>query len=203
MQAFRKTFHLIDFLRDLKEEKLTPRALLFIISLIAFSHEKDRKRGRYVTIDISEPIMEYSIKIKDSGIIKKFGFSIDTIFRIRDDLEKSNSFLCYFVCIYFRGRKYSDSDLSRRYKKNYDREYVYGVKIGLALNKRDTIPIPTRIIYDKNLATREKLAIIWNLSLKGKNTSRQPKLKEIEKASGISERTIRKAKKKYPQLFNP
>jgi predicted transcriptional regulator len=44
------------------------------------------------------------------------------------------------------------------------------------------------------------MAIIWNISLREK-LDRQPKLREIEKESGITERTIRKAKKKYPQLF--
>jgi hypothetical protein len=80
--------------------------------------------------------------------------------------------------------------------QNYEEEYILKV----FRDGRRIIDIPTKVIYDKNLSYSEKLSIVWNLSLREK-LGRQPKLKEIERESGITARTVRKAKKKYPRLF--
>jgi len=101
--------------------------------------------------------------------------------------------------VIFEGKKYDYYRWKIWGRKYVDIENIY--KFGVLKKGRNIINAPIKVIYDRNLTYSEKLSIIWNISLKEK-LGRQPKQKEIEKESGISVRTVRKAKKKYPQLFS-
>jgi hypothetical protein len=82
------------------------------------------------------------------------------------------------------------------YHLDFEDEYKFKINPkGLIL-----LDVPVKVVYDKNLETSEKLAVLWNIAIKAR-LGRQPTLTELEKQSGISERTFRKAKKRYPGLF--
>lgn len=201
MQKF-KTFPLIDALHEFKNSKLTRITQLFLISLIACYHEKQRSSGKIIDENINQKRAIYKIRISDKEINRKFGFSIDTIIKIKKEInEKDFPIDIQFIEIVSVGKKYkrySHHDWSRKYL-NEEHEYSFDLRT----EGKNLISIPTKVIYEKkeNLSYSNKLAIIWNLCLKEKNERRQPKLKEVGEASGISVKTIGDAKKKYPQLF--
>ena len=171
---------------------------MFFISLIAYYNERQRSRGKTIVLDIDKEEKLYRVILSDEEIRKKFKFSIDTIISIKRELLRKKIIMTKFIGIVSERKKY------RHYKwqmwggkyLNFEEQYTFKI---FRYGKR-SIDIPTKIIYDKNLTYSEKMAIVWNISLREK-LGRKPKLKEIEKESGISERTIRKAKKRYPQLF--
>lgn len=148
--------------------------------------------------NIREDFAIYEVRLSDKEICSKFSFGIDTIIKIKNELIKNFPIKIKLIEIVSKSRKY------KHYKKyrwggkylNFESKYLFVVP----MKGRNIIYIPTKIIYEKNLTYSEKLAILYNLSLRTKHGS-QPKLKEIEKESGISGRTIRKAKEKYPQFF--
>ena len=199
MQKLKKEFPLSDdFLFVLKKLKFSARAQLFIVSLIALHCERERRRGAYVIPwEQEESKLDYVIQVRDKEISKKFRFSVDTIWRIREDFESipTNLITAEQLRFFTKGVKYR---YDARYVKSFDHEFKYTIRI----RKKEIkiIKIPTAIIYDKDLPTKEKLSILWSISIKEK-LGRLPRLKEIEKESGISEKTIRKAMAKYPQLF--
>ncbi len=192
-----KYFPFIDFLDYFKKEKLSRTSQLFLISLIAHYHEKERIRGDPVGINIIAEGAVYKLILSDKEIHKKFNFSIDTIIKIKRELDAR-----YFI---INTLEISSGDTSfnpayhplwRLKYYNFTKKYLFAVK----REGRKIVDIPTKIIYDKDLTYSEKLAIVWNLCLK-ERFGRKPKLREIERESSISERTIRKAKKKYPKFF--
>lgn len=83
-----------------------------------------------------------------------------------------------------------------RKSQNYEEEYT----LSIDRSRFGELYVPTKIIYDKKLTYSEKLAIVWNYSLKNR-IGNQPSITKLAKESGISERTIRKAREKYPKLF--
>ncbi len=194
MQKFKKKFPFINLLPHFKRNELKARTQLFLVSLIALFYERERRKGGYVFFSpLESSPLEYKIKVRDKEITKKFKFKVDTIWRIRDDIElKKLPIEIECKNVFKRGVKYP---YEKRFKKQFDHEFFYRFCMG----KGDFIKIPTSIIYAKDLTTKEKLAILWNISLEDRD-GRLPRLKEIEKESGISEKTIRKAMKKYPQL---
>jgi len=185
-------------LQTLKEKKLKRTSQLFIICLIAYYNERQRSRGKISGLNIDKKEAIYRVTLSDEEIRRKFKFSIDTLISTKRDLKKKNILIIKFIGIVSERKKYKHFKFYTWGKKyqNYEEEYILKV----FRDGRRIIDIPTKVIYDKNLSYSEKLSIVWNLSLREK-LGRQPKLKEIEKESGISERTIRKAKKKYPRLF--
>lgn len=197
-----KQFLFIDVLEYLREKNLKRTSQLFFISLIAHYCEKERTIGEMTGSNIYEEDAFYKVTMSDKDIREKFKFSIDTLINIESDFrERDIPIKIKFIKVASEGKKY------KKYKRyteapwvekycNYLKEYEFRVR----RKKTKVIDLPVKIIYDKNLTYSEKMAIIWNISLREK-LDRQPKLREIEKESGISERTIRKAKKKYPQLF--
>lgn len=181
-----------------KETKLSARAQLFLFSLIALYYERKRKKGGDVTCGYTEgSFFKYRVIVRDREISKKFNFSVDTLWRIRWDLKIKKIPITVKQLKVFkkRGVRYP---YERWFKKQFDHEFGYDLKVE---KRGKIILIPTSIIYDKNLTTKEKLSILWYLSLKEK-FGRPPRIKELEKASGISDKTIGKALKKSPQLLN-
>lgn len=194
-----KEFTFIDVLEYLREKNLKRTSQLFFISLIAHYCEKQRTIGEMIDNNIYAENAFYKVTLSDKDIRQKFKFSIDTLINIeRDFRERDIPIKIKFITVASVSKKY------KRYKMapwgdkycNYLKEYEFRV----SRKKAKVIYLPVKIIYDKNLTYSEKMAIVWNISLREK-LGRKPKLKEIEKESGITERTIRKAKKKYPQLF--
>ncbi len=201
MQKF-KTFPFIDTLRDFKKKKLTRITQLFFISLIACYHEGQRSRGKMIDENINQKRAIYKIRISDKEINRKFGFSIDTIINIKREIKEKdfpiNIQLIEILSESKKYKRYSGFAWGRKYL-NEEHKYSFEVRT----EGKNIIYIPTKVVYEKkeNLSYSNKLAIIWNLCLKKKNEGRQPKLKEVGEASGISVKTIGDAKKKYPQLF--
>ena len=197
-----KEFTFIDVLEDLREKNLKRTSQLFFISLIAHYCEKQRTMGEMIDNNIYTEDAFYKVTLSDKDIRQKFKFSIDTLINIESDFKKRDiPIKIKIIKVASEGKKY------KKYKRytevpwvekycNYLKEYEFTV----SRKKAEVIYLPVKIIYDKNLTYSEKMAIIWNISLREK-LGRKPKLREIEKESGISERTIRKAKKRYPQLF--
>lgn len=201
MQKF-KTFPFIDTLQDFKKKKLTRITQLFLISLIACYHEGQRSRGKMIDENIDQERAIYKIRISDKEINQKFGFGIDTIINIKKEInEKDIPIDIQFIEIVSESKKYSRYSHLVWSRKYLNEEHKYSFEV--RTEGKNIIYIPTKVVYEKkeNLSYSNKLAIIWNLCLKEKNEGRQPKLKEVGEASGISVRTIGDAKKKCPQLF--
>lgn len=194
-----KQFPFIDVLEYLRKKNLKRTSQLFFISLIAYYNERQRSRGKIVDLNIYEGEAEYRVILSDEEIRKKFKFSIDTLINIESDFrERDIPMKIKIINVASESKKYKRYKIAPWGEKycNYLKEYEFRV----SRKKAKVIYLPVKIIYDKNLTYSEKMAIIWNISLKEK-LDRQPKLREIEKESGITERTIRKAKTRYPQLF--
>ncbi|KPJ65098.1 hypothetical protein AMJ44_11020 [candidate division WOR-1 bacterium DG_54_3] len=198
-----REFPFIDILEEFPKMEVDRTTQLFIISLIAFYCERQRKsKGGIVGLNIGKNGAVYKIRISENEITKKFKFGIDTIIRINEEIEKKElpikikSEKAVSKCRKYGRHASVGSDKWRRKYINYERVY----EIKLKRKGTEIIYIPIKIIYEKKLTYTEKMALVWNLSLKAKY-DRQPSIKELAKESGISERTISKAKKKYPQFF--
>jgi len=228
-----KYFPLMDCLNFLKEIKMSRLSQIYLFSLIAHFHEKQRVAGSMIDDNIMGNIAKYTIFITTSEMESKFGFSKTRIDRIQREL--SNKFMNYIDIkpieivginkkyhklklgnviygsihpepdkggLYYLEEfllKYSPErvDLVRRqFKKYLSFNYQYIFELG-----GNIIDIPVKIIYEKNLKPSEKLALIWAIKLR-RELNNKLKLIEIERMSGISERTIRKAKNRYPRYFN-
>lgn len=194
-----KQFPFIDVLEYLREKNLKRTSQLFFISLIARYCEKERTMGEVTGNNIYAENAFYKVRLSDKDIRQKFKFSIDTLINIESDFRKRDiTIKIKIIKVASESKKYKRYKMALWGEKycNYLKEYEFRV----SRKKTKVIDFPVKIIYDKNLTYSEKMAIIWNISLREK-LDRQPKLREIEKESGITERTIRKAKKRYPQLF--
>jgi len=197
MQRSKKEFPFVaDLLLEFKKAKLSARAQLFLVSLMALYYERERRKGGEVTIGFTEGShFDFDITVRDSEISRRFNFSVDTLWRIRKDLKKKTPITYRRTKVFKRGVKYP---YKARFKKNFDHEFYYGFSV-LKKNEK-IILVPSKIIYNKKLTTKEKLSILWHSKLK-EEFARSPELKEIEEASEISVKTIRKAKEKCPQIF--
>lgn len=193
-----KTFPYIDHLQFMKEKGLSRTTQLFVISLIAYYHECERSKGEIVGMNIEGKHAIYKLTLSNKEICQKFGFSVDLLRKIKRDLKWKQKGIIKHCKTDIERKEINPYDW-RKWKKQY-LSYVDSYTFKVTRESGKVINVPTRIIYDKNLTYSEKLSILWNLSLKEK-LGHQPKLCEIEKESGISERTIRKAKNKYPKLF--
>jgi hypothetical protein len=195
-----KEFDFIDVLEHLRGKNLKRTSQLFFISLIAHYWEKQRTRGgETLGINMDAEKASYKVTLSDKDIHQKFKFSIDTLINIESDFrERDIPIKIKIIKVASENKEYKRYRMAPWGAKycNYLKEYEFSV----TRKKAKVIYLPVKIIYDKNLTYSEKMAIIWNISLREK-LDRQPKLREIEKESGITERTIRKAKKRYPQLF--
>lgn len=192
---------LIDILPAMKEKNLGRTAQLFIICIIAHYQEKMRAKGEFMDefiFDDKDDVV-YKVILREKDIMKKFNFSIDTLIKIRRELEAKSIMKIEFIRTVSRKKVFNANPGYNWLSKfqNYENEYTLHVKrIG-----RGELHIPIRIIYDKQLTYSEKLAIVWNYSIK-KRLGRQPSYGELERESGISKRTIRNAMDKYPKSFS-
>ena len=199
-----KTFPFVDVLKFMKEQNLSRTGQIFTISLIAHYHEKERISGKITDLNIEEDDVIYKIILSDKEICDKFGFSIDTLVRIKRELIREQLLLTQQESVVSKGKKYF------LYKKDpyWRSKYLnYEMKYFFKLSRKDKqgrvnniVYLPTRLIYDKKISYSEKLATIWNLCLK-ERLGYLPTLRKIGKESGISERTVRKSKDKNPQYF--
>jgi len=194
-----KQFPLVDVLDSWKHSNLKRSSQLFLISLVAFYHERERGRGKTIDSNITQEKAVYKVTLSEKEISTKFKFSIDTIINIRRDLEDKIDLVNNMVGFKAYKKKYELEHFSKPWIWKYQNctiEYHFE----LSAQGKKIIYIPTKIVYDNNLLYSEKMALIWNLCLRERH-GRRPKIKEIEKESGITQRTIRKAKDKYPQFF--
>jgi hypothetical protein len=224
--------------------KTSKPSLLFVISLVAHYSEKQRLGGFSLDKNIlfGREYAEYRIRISQKEIQKMFGFSLDSIIRIKQDLsEKIVIEPAKILSIskdYYKNENikkgpieitpydYTMSDeeylflyqdrledhqtgrsisleeglkaTPKRFLKYLDIEDEYG--FGIRIVNRSLLQVPVGAVYNKRMSISEKLAIVWNIGIKD-ILGRQAKLEELEKLSGISERTFRNAKKYYPGFF--
>jgi hypothetical protein len=212
MKCFPLCFELLEVGRVFRLKKT---ALLFTIFLIAHYHEKARRvRGGFVDSNIGKEWAKYRVRVTDKDIERCLGFCTDTIISIKRSLRSAERYKRRLVDQYAHKndelswlidiKKIRLVSQTREYLKYKHRKYLnieWQYEVRFRVKECKLYRIPTRIVYDKALTPSQKLAIIWNLCLKGAQ-NKQLTLKELEKKSGISERTIREAKRFYPELFS-
>jgi len=193
----RKYFWFSDNLEEFMQRRLKRNSQLFIISLVAFENARKRRIGSYLNkeLDNANEYIQYIHTCFDREVRNRIGFSVATMVRIRKDMARKWS---KTEILFLDQNNYQKGASDYRgFSKVYNSKYQYR----FLLKKNNLLRIPERIIYDSSLQYSEKMAIIWSISLKEK-FNRIPYHIEIEKVSGISTRTIQKAKSKYLDFFH-